>query len=220
MPRRTKKKSSKPTWLRAVRTGASVATTAYKAYKGVQAIRKLVNVEVRKLDIPDTSTYNPDNSTGSVFHLSALAEGDSDNARTGNSIMGKYLTVRYTCIKHASASATNVRMLIVRDNQQIADSSPTIAQLLDTNGSDYCLAPLNDDTVGRFQVLHDVSYQLDANRLFKTSKINLPIKFHIRFNGNADTDIQRNGIYLLVVTSEATNTPTFKFYSRLGFHDN
>ena len=43
---------------------------------------------------------------------------------------------------------------------------------------------------------------------------------HIRYNGTADTDIQKGGLYILFISDQASDYPTCDYQTRLGYHDN
>lgn len=192
---------------------------AQAAWNGVKYIRGLVNSEVYRLD--GSISGNAD-TTGFVVPLMAVAQGDGDGARTGNSILAKSLQIRVSVARAgANTSVANtVGMMIVRDNQQVADTSPTIAQVLESVDP---RAFLNSDTVGRFSILKRKTFDLDLNgnggsvfNWYKTWQFG----HHIRYNGTAGTDIQREGLYLMVVGTEPTNAPSVNGFFRLSYHDN
>ncbi len=213
--RRYRKGSSAP-WYKKKYSPMEIAS---KAYSGVKALRKLVNVEFKKFDLSNSG--NTIDLTGSVNHLSGIAQGDTVSSREGNSILAKSLLFRGHLARHASASTTIVRFLIVRDNQQIADTTPGMTDVLDPTVSTLIFAPLNDVNVGRFTVLHDQTIRLDdATGTLKTFDIYIPMNKHIRYNSTASTDIQRNGLYAMWCSNEGTNLPTNVGFSRLTYVDN
>lgn len=204
-------------WRHRKRVGAA----AYAAYRGVQYLKGLVNSEIFTAEGNTTSTAVT--NSGVVTHLSAIAQGDGEHARTGNSVLAKYLTLRGKLVMHGSASSTLVRMLVVRDTQQVGDTSPALSAVLDAASTNQCLAPMNADTKGRFSKLYDRTFCLDTDRPSSVFKINLKLGkrgSHIRFNGTASSDIQRGGLYFMIVSDEATNQPTYVKFYRLAYHDN
>lgn len=220
MPRRYRKKirrrTAKPWYARRY----SPEQLAAKAWQGVKYLKTLVNVEFKK---HDSQASNTPSTSGVVTTLAAIAQGDTDQTRSGNSILAKSLYLQYTMKQHASASETFVRMVIFRDLQQISDTAPSIGDILDsTFSSQYWLAPLNNEFgVGRFQVLADRRFSFSGNgNECRIGKLYIPLKFHIRYNGSTVSDIQKNGLYMIMVSSEATNTPTVEHVARLTFVDN
>lgn len=188
------------------------------AFKGVQYLAGLVNSEIFTAEGDITSTAIT--TSGHVTNITSISQGDGEHARTGNSVFAKYLTFRGKLIMNASATQTMVRILVVRDKQQVADTAPTVAAVLDGAASSYTYAPMSADNKGRFTKLYDRTIILDPEHQAKALKINLSMRNHVRFNGVNAADIQKGGIYLMLVADEATNTPTYTGFYRLAYHDN
>lgn len=192
-----------------------VADMAYNAYRGVSYLKGLVNSEM--YHHPVTGTATPDTS-GTVVHITNIAQGDDDNNRTGLSVLVKSVFIRMSATINASATTTFIRIILFRDTQQVGDSTPAVTSILES--ASY-LAPLNTNSVGRYSVLKDVLFCLDGVRQdTKIMKWYKKMSSHVRYNGTASTDIQKNGMYLLFISSEATNTPSLPYNIRLAYHDN
>lgn len=188
---------------------------AVQAAKDIWYIKGLINSEMHKLD--NGASITPSNSNAqSLIPLAALERGDGDDQRTGNSVFVRSVNGNIFFEKNTSATFTYVRMMIVIDTQEVADGTPSVAAVLQ---SDYA-SHLNTTTVGRFKVLASKVITLNSNVPSRNHKINLPMRHHIRYNGSATTDTQRGQIYLLFISSEATNTPTCRYNLRLSYHDN
>lgn len=187
---------------------------AKSAWSGVKYIKGLVNSEVYKYDLDVTPTTD---TSGTVTHISAVAIGDGDNNRTGNGIFVRSIYLRGTMIKHASATSTFVRMLIVQDTQQASDTIPPITGVLESIAIN---APLNSDAVGKFNILRDKVFVLNSQHPQQVLQEYIPLKVHVRFNGTAGTDVQRNNMYVMFFSNEATNAPTVAYSSRVSYHDN
>lgn len=193
----------------------SARDVAISAMKGVKYLKGLVNSEVHKLESDIGASVS---DSGSITHLTPITQGDSTANRQGNSVLGKYLTCRGILTKHASATATQVRCMLFRDNQQVGDTSPGISDILQS--TPYINSMLSSTTVGRFTKLYDKLVFLSSNKPSGQFVINLAVKSHVRFNGSASSDIQKNGLYLVLVSNEATNTPSVDAQARFGFYDN
>lgn len=188
---------------------------AKAAYSGVRYIKGLVNSEM--FHHPVTGTSTPDTS-GEVIHITNIAQGDDDNARTGRSVLLKSIFYRISATINASATNTFVRIILLKDNQQVGDSTPSVTSIL---ASASYLSPLNVNSIGRYTVLKDHLFSLDAAKQdTKLIKIYKKLQMHVKYNGTASTDIQKNGIYILFISSEATNTPSLPYNVRLSYHDN
>lgn len=199
----------------------SVAQMATKALKGVNYIRGLVNSERFYHDTTITSTsVTP--STPAMLGMQAIAQGDGDNSRTGNSIFVKSLSVRLI-VKLNVQQIRFIRVMIVRDTQQIADTPPTPADVMQVadNGNGL-VSFLNNKTRGRFDVLYDTRAALnpEGKDTFILNKT-IPMRSHIRYNGSTASDIQKNGLYILYFVDAGTSSDvTFQGISRIYYHDN
>lgn len=188
---------------------------ALKAFRGVKALRGIINSEKKKHDAGVSETPS---TSGAVTSLASIAQGDTLVQRNGNSILAKYLGIRYTVNMNASATNTILRTILVKDLQQVSDTAPTLGDVLqDVTVNSF----LDYKFPGRFSVLMDKTIQLSANgRNGHMEKINIPLNTHIKYNGTASTDIQKNGLYLMFVSNESANVPTISGASRLHYYDN
>lgn len=197
----------------------SVAQMASKAIKGVNYIRGLVNSEMLKQDFSTSSAL--DIATGVVTHLTAFAIGDDDFNRTGNSIYVRHIYSRGEIVMDSAATSTTVRLMLVQDTQQVGDTSPVVNDIIGgTDNSFKVYRPLNADTVGRFSILYSRNFILNSQRPSVLFNIRKTMRLHVRYNGTATTDIQRNGLYLVAFSNEATNTPDISSITRVSYHDN
>lgn len=212
-------RKSKKSYPRRRRTYARTSgeRLAIKALRGVKAIRGIINSEKKVHDI--SSSFEP-TTTGTVIHLNPVSQGDTNTSRDGNSILAKYLGVRTRSIMHSTATATYIRYMIIQDTQQVSDTTPTIGDILqDVSVLSFYDRNLN---VGRFKVLHDKVQNLDViNRWSGQLNFNCSLNHHTKFNGTAGSDIQKNGLYLVLLSNEATGTkPNVTYESRFAYYDN
>lgn len=215
-PRR-KTKKEKIAWYK---KKYSLWELAMKGYAGAKYISGLVNSEMFTHNVTYTSATIT--SSGAVTHLNAIATGDGDGSRTGNSIFQKWLSLKLQAVPNATATQNVLRCMIVIDRQQVGDTAPGVSDILDTANATYdWLAFLNKNQRGRFTVLYDKVMHLDTtDRGIVPFKINIPLKLHSRYNGTNATDIQKNGLYFLAISDQPTNGPTLQGEGRLGYHDN
>lgn len=192
----------------------SVNDIAKTALAGVRAIKDLINVELFNFDISGSISNN---TTATIQGLTDIAQGDTDGTRTGNSLLVKDYQMKLKITKHASATNTYIRHIIFRDNQQIKDTVPVVADLLQNSAyNDFYTATAK----GRFSILNDRTYELDANNVGMSVNITKKMQKHVRYNGSAATDIQKGGIYSMWVSSEAANAPTIAYQNRVRYYDN
>lgn len=197
----------------------SVAQLASKAIKGVNYLRGLVNSEKFKHDTAGSTSGITD--SGTVFHLTNIGQGDGDGQRTGNSIFVRNVSIRARLTKSSSVNTTSVRVILFIDKQQIGDTPPGVSDVLSSAGTATSyLAHLNPNTVGRFTVLRSRVYSLTDDTPIRFFNWNVNLRHHVRYNGNLAADIQRGGIYLLVVSSVNSNGPDLIRTVRVSYHDN
>lgn len=193
----------------------SAKDLALKALRNTKYIRGLVNSEMFHKDFATNAAqiYN----TGSVYALTEISQGNTMGQRTGNSILLRNLSQRIRLTKSTSANTTVVRMILFYDRQQVSDSYPTLANLLQSVSVD---APLNSDNFGRFKIVTSKVIVLDSNRPMWHKESFKSMYQHVRYNGNASTDIQKNGLYLAFISDQVTNVPLLDIYTRLSYRDN
>lgn len=196
----------------------STAQIARAAWRSAKYIRGLVNSELYHAD----QLVQLGSVQSRIVHLTSLAQGDTFYQRTGNSILLKSLTMNgYAYINPSTTTNTRFMLALVVDKQQVSDTIPAIDDIFDATNSPHTL--LKTNTLGRFKVLWRKQYTLSSNstgdnalQLKRFTKFN----FHVRYNGAASSDIQRNGVYLVIITSEPSNYPTIEFNTRINYHDN
>lgn len=195
----------------------NAAQIAGKALAGVKYLKGLVNSEMLKID--DGGLGATITNTGSnVFSFTDIGQNDTASGRTGNSILLKSINIKMIIHQHASATQTTFRCILFQDNQQIADTTPGISNLLDGTS---VIAFLNANQAGRFQVLKNWLITLDSakQQMYRISHYQ-KFQHHVRYNGTAGTDIQKGGIYMIIYADEATNQPTLDYNFRTSYHDN
>lgn len=190
----------------------SVKNIALLAYRGVKGLRALVNSEEF---VFDTGYNNTTVANTAIFtQLNNIAQGDGQSARTGNSILMKRLHRTEFTILTGSANAV-VREILFLDKQQIADTTPTVTDILES-ASPYAL--LNKLTKYRFQILEDNFYTLStAARPTRTMRSSKYLHKHAKYNGTASTDIEKNGLYKMIISDVAVGIGGSY---RLYYHDN
>lgn len=195
----------------------SAIQLASKAYRAARYLKTMVNAEKKKYDA--STTLSVANAGASYAHLNAIAQGDGNGSRDGNSILMHSLSARFTVKQHASATMSQVRIILLQDSQQVGDTTPGWSTIFnDTDVNAFLHAQTG---VGRFTILASRIVSLQSNgKQVQNLSLNLRLNKHARFNGTAATDIQKNGIYLFAISDEATNTPTVEYHTRLNFYDN
>ncbi len=202
----------------------SVEDIARTAYQGVQQIRRMINTEFKALDIYVSNS--PNNSTFTdtfVTHLSAIDQGDTQSERSGLSVRPQHLRIRGHVVMNVAATNTCVRIIVFKDKQQVADTKPPTSSVLETatgfvvnNNYNYIS---NQENSTRFKILADIRVVVSTQNPLALFDLDIPLRGHITFNAPVNSDIQKDGHFLLACSDQSTNTPTVTWSSRLVFTD-
>lgn len=221
MPRKYSRRSTRRRRTPWYRKKYNAMQLAMKAVRGVNRIRGLVNSERMYLDTTLSMGSFPAKSY--VFPLHLISVGDISGTRTGNSILARSLYVRaFVNINSSVTLSSRVCLVLVKDKQQIADVSPGITDVFtSTDPEAQIKVGASNNVGGRFKILWRKNYTLIPGQR-PTINVDKYWKLydHIKYNGTAGTDIQKNGYYLMLLTSESTNFVSMNGNARLGYHDN
>lgn len=216
-----------PRWKRMVGIGSRVADrlarlpgTVGLAGRVLSSLGNLINVEHKFKDTSVGNTF--DNSTGVVLPLTLLAQGTTDSTRNGNSVLSTSIHCNLKVYMHASATLTNVRIILFIDKQNAAGTAPTIAQLLQSTSP---TAHLNMNNSDRFVILKSTQHAMvigTETRQFVWQWQKNLTDLHIKYDGTAadQASAAENHIYLAAISTEPTNTPTIEGDVRYRFVDN
>lgn len=193
---------------------------AKRTATGLNEIRKLINVEEKILQVSRTATACT--PTGALESISTVAQGVNFTERIGNSIKMQNIEVRGRIFINASATRSIVRIILVRDLDGYG-STPNVGDIMESTGAAVdCLAPHDFLNRKRFSFLYDelltINNTGDSSTVFE---ISIPHEGHILYLG-ATAAAASNGkgsLYMLFISDEATNSPTYSFYSRIVFTD-
>lgn len=203
-----------------IATGYAVARMAKKAWAGVSAIRKLINVEINNLDLA-TGLANTDlTSGGASYALSLSAQGDNYGGRTGLSIRPQHISVEayFNC----GTSAGLLRVLLVRSKQD-SGTLPTVADILEPTVT--INSPYNHFREKEFTILDDKLIKITPiESQFTKYSYESTISGHILYDGTTATQgfCKEGHFYLMFLSTTASGvtSPTGNFYSRIAFTDN
>jgi len=160
-------------------------------------------------------------AAGDVIPLTAVAAGTGSNERVGDVITVKSIQCYGIISRTADATASDIyfRFCVFVDKEQIADTEPTIATVFESAGEPWVPVP-SLATQGRFRMLAmsklystvqfvpdlDSVYGGNPGTLVPTQMPYVEIKWSgdikVTYNGTADTDIQKNGIYFGIMCSQ------------------
>lgn len=196
-------------------------TTKGKASKAFSMAR--LALRRQEVKYTNSSTYNTALSTtmSNTFMLS-IPQGDTALTRDGNKLWLKSLKVRasFKCSAGSTLQPCAVRMLIWQDNQQISSSDLTSGSVMLSNT--YWNSLYNFPAgVGRAKLLYDRTFNASPTSVGYASAGATPSSFdkyiitkfkvkgfrpNIEYNGANGGDIQKNGIYLMLIKSNSNYT--------------
>ncbi len=208
-------------YARGTRRGYSYGMGLKQLGRDVMKLKGLINVEFKIIESPLNSTVS---STGTLLLLNGIATGDTDNTREGNSIRLKSVLSTAFFEIHVSATATHVRRLVVIDKQP-NEALATVAGILQTGTFAGTVAPRNLSNRKRFVIIsdHDLHLSNTGSKIVSFpdlyKQIDL-ITIYDDSNSGGIGDIRTNALYVLYISSEGTNVPSFSSAQRVRFIDN
>jgi hypothetical protein len=191
--------------------------TAY----GLNEIRKLINIETKIAETISGSTAF--SASGVIVPISQISQGtDYINNRIGNSIKLQKIEVRGRVYKNATATQSVMRVVMFRDLDGYG-TTPLIGDVLqNVSGVSAPLTPFDFNNRQRFSILMDELLTLNSTgESSSVFQLDLTHEGHILYLGAtaAAASDGKGSLYMLFISDEAVNTPTFNFYSRLYYTD-
>lgn len=210
------------------------ANNTAAVWEAINKIRGMINCELHKFEVNTSSQTVP--YVGTTVNYSSfvnIGQGDTEETRTGNSILLKYVTLQ-GLVRNASsnpAPAVRIRLIILEDTQEVVDNATSynLSQILEySNSANAITSPLSSDYIGRFKILLNRVFSLDTVRNVQRSFkffIPMPMK-HVRYNGTASSDIQKRNVFWLIFADNDPSSgsmysnPIYNIQTRTAFYDN
>ncbi len=232
---KSKRKSTLPIGRRTWRdiTAGDAVDYGWKAWNLAKKISTLINVEEKVWDV-DGSGGTTITSTPTVVNLSNIAQGTDYFNRIGDSILVQSMEFRAEVEGNAAAANHSLRVLLVADRYQDG-VDPSLGDVLQA-GTSPLVQPYNVFTRQRFSILYDQLIEINNVVGLATSgtsssyyglRMDIPDMArkwnkHIKFDASAGADAsnRENALFLMAVSSNASNGPALKYTFRLTFTDN
>lgn len=200
--------------------GGGYLSTAAKALALALMLKRMINVEKKFIE---SATSSAQSTSATVALLTGIAQGDTQNDRNGNSIKAQSVSTKYNVEMNSSATATQVRIMLVIDKNSNG-AAPVLSDILDNGVASNAVAHYNSDTAGsRFLILHDKSYSLSINgsRTISGSCYS-KLNHHVKFTSStgAQASCASGHLYLILWSDESTNTPIITQSSVFRYTDN
>lgn len=185
----------------------------------VRSLDRKLNSGARKRQLDSSAALTEVTTTPTVFGLNLIAAGDGLDGRNGQTVAARRLEGRIELTPHSTIPSI-VRILIVRDKQQISDSAISTVNVLT---SAIPTALTNPAALGRYDILMDRVYTLPSVSTLDRDtfvRFSLKLNFPMKYNGTASTDVQKNGIWCIAFSDGTTgNCPSWAYRMRLHYTD-
>ncbi len=195
-----------------------------KVLADVRYVKSLVNPEFKYSDISIGST-NFGTGLGVLTLLNGLTQGTTGTTREGISIKLTDCDIKLNATIGTVAAIAFCRILVMFD--KVPDGVNFVVGDLFQNaatGSDWTESHFNLGNTQRFRILFDKRFSLNTvSDTVNTFDLNFPMQVHSKYNmGNAGTiaDINENALYLIMMSNQGTNFPTFTAQIRIRWLDN
>lgn len=200
-----------------------LAAGAYNALsdKTVQSIlfslASKINSELKYVD--NTFSGNQ-NTTYALSCLTNVAEGDTQSNRTGISQLNHSLHMRLNLTMNTVATSTYFRVILLVWNENVQETAPSSAKILENNSVYF--SPYNVENSKQYSIIKDKTYPLATGGPSSISE-NWNIKLsplHSKYTSTGSTSQSTGHVYLMLVSDQSTNTPSYQIYTRIRYYDN
>lgn len=220
--------------------GASVSMASYRKYRGKRrrtykrrrpysgyAIAKTALKKVRKLEqkreikehLVGLTTLVNVTSAGVVGVIAFIPQGDGAGERDGNKISPFLLNLNLRWIGDAVQDDEVMRTIIYTDTKTVKGATAAVTDVLTAANAMALIQTVNR---GRFVIHYDECFtgSDDGNvRLSFVRKLRIRLTRSISFDGALASDVVKNGLYMINVTSTASNNPDVSYTFRLSYND-
>jgi len=163
--------------------------------------------------------------SGTIQHLTGIAQNPAENQRIGEDVTVKSIAIRGKISDMTSTGTLSTpsyyRFYVVKDRQQVNDTTPAISDIF--SSTDPVLALPSISFSERFTFLWQ-SPLLQNNAVLTGNQF--PVctwswsgTIKVGYNGSGSTDIQKNGIYFVILTTDAGGVVDFTGSARVSFTD-
>lgn len=202
---------------RPMTSGSKALTEVRKLKRLYKPELKLSTVQLQAFVMAPTGDFVSD-----ILHQ--IVPGDGDTDRQGSRIRLISYSLNYIIIQSASATRTQVRVVLLMDNK-CNGVVPTAAEVFqDATSVDIITSNFNHLFVPRFKILYDKVHALSSsgtNNLYKSVKGGFPVNTIITYDADADaiTSLNSKNYYLFFASNEITNDPSISMMFRVRYTD-
>jgi len=157
---------------------------AERAYRGVNHVLKLINIETKYLDMTAVGA-SMSNAAPVVTYLSSLAQGVNVSERVGDSLKLQGIYFGFSIYPTVTTPIAACRVVLIRDHEN-AGASPAWADVFNGGAVPYQLAPRNWFNTKRFSVLVDEALVINPTSFDGVNRaLNISLSGHVKYRGTA-----------------------------------
>lgn len=200
--------------------GPSRRGTLTQQVKSLQRVVSNLSPELKTIEINSNVTNLT--SAGSIQHLTAIAQGNDVSEREANTINLKEILMQSSfTVGSDSTTANSYRIAIVRDTQQVADTTPAVTDIFSSANPLIAMPNIANRERFKFLYLSPIDTLVFTLQGGKNPNYRFTWKgnYKVSYNGTAAADIQKGGLYIVFLTDSANNTMDFVSRVRLTFTD-
>lgn len=205
------------------KTAGQAALTAVTSLKR----RIAAATEIKSEDV-NTANASPILLTeaGSIANLAQIGQGNGQAQRVGQQITAKKLHMRYWLEDNGGSHVA--RIIIVQYKKQSSSSTPSLAKILENysagTGSAWSQLSYTNQFKENFRLLYDKFHAVDTTGGPSTvaREFTIPLNCKIAYNGTQTTDIEKNGIYMFMLSDSTVASgagPKMHYGARLDYTD-
>jgi len=187
------------------------------------SLRRAVKHLAPELKLTDLNLAQTNvSSSGTIQHVSNVAQGTDSNQRVGNSINVRNISLHVTLTPGTETSTTcHYRYALVQDKQQIADTAPGVSDVFTTTDPKVTMPAQGSRE--RFNILwmtkpFSITELTTGSRPY-TREWTWSGSITIDYNSSAQTDQQKNALYFIILTDSGASTVDFTGTMRLQYTD-
>lgn len=208
--------------------GVSKKGGLFQQVKALQTFVNKLKPEIKYVDI-DLAQTNIVAATGSATHITGIAQGDTQSTRTGNSVNVLNIKCNVRITRGGATAGVNagVRFAIVQDKEHVGDTQPTANAVFETVSAFDVLPDLAN--LERFRILYLSPYMdgdmmvlgTDDGPATRTNVLNIykSVNIKVSFNGTAATDMEKNNLYFITMSTDLGDTLDITGTARVGYTD-
>lgn len=200
----------------------AIAGTALSVARGVKS---LLNVEYKNQTVDDVFVTSNILSTGTIYYVTPVAQGITDQTRNGNSMRIKSWDMKgYIKYDSGGDDEQGVRMILFIDYNSDGVNTPTVSgdenSILDSTSIQAFRDLSNTD---RFKVLYDKTFFVDGEHQTRMIRLHKELNHKIEYVGPNSSSANAGGgtlWMLLLGTQTVGNYPIITADYRLRWIDN